>query len=274
MSRQAFLQMNDTHSVADYIAFLEDLVEQAGEIPLKYFRSDLVVTDKREKGAAFDPVTRADRETEEFIRARIAAAYPDHGIIGEEFGATPGGTALTWLIDPIDGTRGFISGTPMWGVLVGLKQGEECLVGAMRQPYTEETWIGDGNTAHFIRRRQRSRLRVREQVALADAVVCCTHPAMYPTDAAREQFMDVVARCRFSRYGTECLGYGMLASGYVDLVIEGGLSAYDIMPLIPIVAGAGGIITDWQGNPALNGGLIVAASCKQLHDEALAYLAL
>lgn len=265
--------MNDSHISAGYLAFLEELIEQAGEVPLKYFRSDLTVTDKRLKGEAFDPVTRADRETEEFIRAGIAAAYPGHGIIGEELGTTQGKADLTWLIDPIDGTRGFISGTPMWGVLVGLKQADKCLVGAMRQPYTEETWVGDGHSAHFIRRRRRSRIRVREQAKLADAIVCCTHPAMYPTDATREKFTDVVNRCRFSRYGTECLGYGMLASGYVDLVIEGGLSAYDIMPLIPIIEGAGGIITDWQGNPALNGGLIVAASGKQLHGEVLEHLA-
>ena len=264
--------MNNTATSADYLSFLEELIERAGEIPLRYFRSDLAVTDKRKKGEAFDPVTRADRETERFIRAGIAAAYPDHGIIGEEFGTTQGDAALTWLIDPIDGTRGFISGSPTWGILVGLKQADECLLGAMRQPYTEETWSGDGSMAHFIRRGQRSRIRVRAPARLADAVVCCTHPAMYPTDRAREKFLDVVARCRFSRYGTECLGYGMLASGHVDLVIEGGLSAYDVMPLVPIVEGAGGIITDWQGNPALNGGLIIAATGKRLHAEALEYL--
>ena len=160
----------------------------------------------------------------------------------------------------------------MWGVLIGLKRIDECLVGAMRQPYTGETWIGDGNTAYFMRQQQRTRITVRDQTSLDEAIVCCTHPAMYPTDEAREKFMGVIARCRFSRYGTECLGYGMLASGYVDLVIEGGLSPYDIMPLIPIVEGAGGIVTDWQGNPALNGGLIVAASGKRLHAEALELL--
>lgn len=264
--------MNNSRSPSAYLPFLEALIEQAGDIALKFFRSDLVVVDKRRKGAAFDPVTRADQETEAFIRAGIAAEYPGHAIIGEEFGTTPGTDSLTWLIDPIDGTRGFISGTPMWGVLVGLKQGGACLAGAMRQPYTGETWIGDGRTADFLRAQRRARIRVRDQVGLADAIVCCTHPAMYPTDAARERFLDVVARCRFSRYGTECLGYGMLACGYVDLVIEGGLSAYDIMPLIPIVEGAGGIITDWQGNTALHGGLIVAATGKRLHAEVLEYL--
>ena len=264
--------MNNTGAPDGYLLFLEELIEQAGEIPLKYFRSDLAVTDKRGKGEAFDPVTRADRETEEFIRRRIAEEYPDHAIIGEELGAKSGSGSCTWLIDPIDGTRGFISGTPMWGVLVGLKRGSDCLAGAMRQPYTGETWLGDGRAAYFIRQQERTRITVREPTELDKAIICCTHPAMYPTDAAREKFMGVVSRCRFSRFGTECLGYGMLASGYVDLVIEGGLSAYDIMPLIPIVEGAGGIITDWQGNAALNGGLVVAATDKRLHEEVLELL--
>ena len=264
--------MNNSVASAGYLRFLEELIEEAGEVALKYFRSDLTVTDKRQKGKAFDPVTRADRETEEFIRQRITEAYPGHSIIGEEFGAKSGSGTYTWLIDPIDGTRGFISGTPMWGVLVGLKRGGDCLVGAMRQPYTGETWIGDGRAAYFIRQQERTRIRVREHTGLDKAIICCTHPAMYPTDEAREKFMGVVDRCRFSRFGTECLGYGMLASGYVDLVVEGGLSEYDIMPLIPIVEGAGGIITDWQGNPALNGGLIVAAASEKLHSEALELL--
>ena len=264
--------MDNSPASVNYLPFLEDLIEQAGEISLKYFRSDLAVTDKRQKGEAFDPVTRADRETEEFIRHGIAGEYPDHSIVGEELGAKSGSGPYTWLIDPIDGTRGFISGTPMWGVLVGLKRGDECLAGAMRQPYTGETWIGDGKAAYFIRQQERTRIMVRGHTGLDKAIVCCTHPAMYPTDETRQKFMGVVARCRFSRFGTECLGYGMLASGFVDLVIEGGLSEYDIMPLIPIVEGAGGIITDWQGNAALNGGLIVAATNKRLHEEVLELL--
>ena len=264
--------MDNARALADCMQFLEGLIEEAGEIALRHFRSDLSVMDKRLKGAAFDPVTQADRETEAFIRSCIAERYPDHAIIGEEYGVKTGTDLCTWLIDPIDGTRGFVSGTPMWGVLTGLKRADKCLLGALRQPYTGETWSGDGNTANFIRGQQRARIKVRAQVSIADAIVCCTHPAMYPTEAARGKFMDVVARCRFSRYGTECLGYAMLAHGCVDLVVEGGLSAYDIMPLIPVVEGAGGIITNWQGNSAMDGGLIVAASGERLHAEALELL--
>ncbi len=264
--------MNQTPASAEYIAFLETLIEQAGEVSLKHFRGDLTVTDKRLKGKAYDPVTQADRETEEFIRKRIAEEYPDHAIIGEEFGATGNAGSPTWLIDPIDGTRGFISGSPMWGVLIGLKQADECLVGAMRQPCLKETYVGDGKTAYFIREGKRTRIQVRRCENLDESIICCTHPGMYPTDETREKFMHVISKCRFSRFGTECLGYGMLAGGYVDLVIEGGLSAYDIMPLIPIVEGAGGIVTDWQGNTAINGGLIIAAASKKLHGEVLELL--
>ena len=264
--------MNNTQAAAEYLVFLETMIEQAGEISLKHFRGNLTVTDKRQKGKAYDPVTQADRETEEFIRQRISEEYPDHAIVGEEFGAKGGAGSFTWLIDPIDGTRGFISGSPMWGVLVGLKQADECLVGGMRQPYVKETYLGDGDTAYFIRGGERKRIKVRRSESLDKSIVCCTHPSMYPTDETREKFMHVASRCRFSRFGTECLGYGMLAGGYVDLVIEGGLSAYDIMPLIPIVEGAGGIITDWQGNTAVNGGMIIAAAGKKLHGEVLELL--
>lgn len=252
--------------------FLEALIEKAGEISLKHFRTELVVTDKNDTGDKFDPVTRADREVEEFIRERIAAEYPDHAIIGEEFGTTGSAGSHTWLVDPIDGTRGFISGSPTWGVLIGLKEADECLVGAMRQPYVKETYIGDGETAYFIQAGKRIPMKVRRRDSLADAIVCCTHPSMYPTDESREKFMRVMSKCQFSRLGTECLGYGMLAAGYVDLVIEGGLSPYDIMPLVPIVEGAGGIVTDWQGHTATGGGLVIAAASEKLHYEALQLL--
>ena len=264
--------MNSNPSSREYLEFLESLVEQAGRIPLQYFRAELAVTDKCPRSGVFDPVTRADRETEEFIRQQITARYPSHSIVGEEFGKTGPDGPFTWLIDPIDGTRGFISGSPVWGVLVGLKQAGRYLAGAMRQPYLDETYLGDGRSANLIRNGQRTRLKVRPCNGLETAIVCCTHPDMYPEQRARDKFNEALARCRFSRFGTECLGYGMLAGGYVDLVIEGGLSAYDIAPLVPIIEGAGGIVTDWQGNAVTNGGEVIAAGDKKLHEEALRLL--
>lgn len=262
--------MNDE---LEYLTFLEHLVEQAGEIPLKYFRAGLAVSNKSPRNDLFDPVTEADRETEQFIRARIMAQYPTHTVIGEEFGRSgPDDSALTWLIDPIDGTRGFVSGSPVWGVLTGLQRAGQCLVGAMRQPYLRETYIGDGRSASLTHNGQRTRLGVRPCDALEKAIVCCTHPDMYREQATQDKFREVLARCRFSRFGTECLGYGMLAGGYVDLVVEGGLSAYDIVPLAPIIEGAGGVVTDWQGNAVTGGGEIIAAGDRKLHEAALRLL--
>ncbi len=262
---------NESPASSDYLAFLERVIGQAGEIALQYFRRELAIADKSGGEGKFDPVTRADREVEEFIRREILAHYPDHAVIGEELGTTTSAGAPTWLIDPIDGTRGFLSGLPAWGVLAGVRDAEACLAGAMRQPCLGETWLGDGKRSFLIGAGRRTRMKTRRR-KLGDAVVCCTHPDMYATDAQREKFAGVLEKCRFSRFGTDCLGYGMLAAGCVDLVVEGGLSAYDIMPLIPVVQGAGGVITDWQGDTAVNGGMIVAAGDARLHDEVLKLL--
>jgi len=255
-----------------YMDFLEGLIQEAGEISLKHFRGDLDVTNKNASDQDYDPVTQADREVEQYIREKISKKFPDHAIVGEEFGTKDGDGSLTWLIDPIDGTRGFISGAPMWGVLIGLKEADECLVGAMRQPYSRETYIGDGRQSYFIANENRTRMQVGERKSLNEAIICCTHPSMYPTEESRDKFMQLASHCRFSRYGTDCLGYGMLACGFVDLVVEGGLSAYDIMPLIPVVEGAGGVVTDWQGNSAVHGGFVIAACNKELHEQVMAIL--
>ena len=256
---------------AEYLDFLVKTIEEAGELALRYFRGKLQVDNKGD-GRVFDPVTRADKEVEQFIRDRIAAAYPEHNIIGEEFADKKTAAGMTWIIDPIDGTRGFVSGLPTWGTLLGLMDGERCVAGGMRQPFTKETWAGDGRRSYFIHDKIKTENKTRQRDKLAEAVLCCTHPLMYPTPESLAAFNRVLRACQFSRFGTDCLGYGMLAGGYVDLVIEGGLSAYDIMPLIPIIEGAGGIVTDWQGAPATNGGLIIAAANERLYEEALGLL--
>ena len=255
----------------EYLEFLVATIERAGDLALRYFRGRLQVDDKGD-GRVFDPVTRADREVERFIREQIAAAYPGHNIIGEEFAAKETADSMTWIIDPIDGTRGFVAGLPTWGTLLGLMDGEACVVGGMRQPCGGETWAGDGRRSYFIRNGARTENKTRSCDQLADAVLCCTHPCMYPTAESLAGFNRVLRACRFSRFGTDCLGYGMLAGGYVDLVIEGGLSAYDIMPLIPVIEGAGGIVTDWQGGSAAHGGLVLAAANERLHEQAMGLL--
>ncbi|MGI9228710.1 MAG: inositol monophosphatase family protein [Gammaproteobacteria bacterium] len=253
-----------------YLDFITEMIAEAGEHALKHFRSKLQVDNKGSD--IFDPVTQADREVEQFIRDRITRAYPQHNIIGEEFAPTVSTDSMTWIIDPIDGTRSFVSGLPVWGILVGVMDGDKCVAGGMRQPVLGESWVGDGRHSYLIRDNVKIENKVRQRDKLADAVLCCTHPYMYPEEESLARFNRVLRACQFSRFGTDCMGYAMLASGYVDLVIEGGLSSYDIMPLIPVIEGAGGIVTDWQGNSAASGGLIIAAGNENLYQQAMSLL--
>lgn len=253
----------------EYVEFAVDVMAQAGDISLRYFRTTLDVENKAKK-RAWDPVTRADREVETFIRERIRERFPGHAIIGEEYGNEGAGSAYSWLIDPIDGTRGFLCGTPMWGILLGLMEGDRCLAGFVRQPFVGETYAG-GNGSGFVLDREGKRvdLGARGTRALNEAVICCTHPDMFRTEAERRVFAAVESACRFSRFGTDCYGYCLLARGFVDLIVEADLEAYDIVPLIPIVESAGGVVTTWDGGPAVRGGAVVAAANPALHRAAL-----
>ena len=250
-----------------------DVVAHAGEISLRYFRTQLEVTNKAKK-RSYDPVTQADREVETYIRGRITERFPAHAIVGEEYGNRAGSSTLSWLIDPIDGTRGFLCGTPMWGILLGLMEGERCLAGFARQPFVDETYAGCGGRGFVLERDgTRTPLATRDTRTPGEAIVCCTHPNMFRTEGERRAFAAVEAACRFSRYGTDCYGYCLLARGFVDLIVEADLEAYDIVPLIPIVEAAGGVVTDWKGNPAIRGGAVIAAATPALHEVALKLIA-
>jgi myo-inositol-1(or 4)-monophosphatase len=262
--------MIDAREAAAITEFAEDAIALAGEIALRYFRSSVEVINKAKK-RAYDPVTQADREVEEFLRERIGARWPAHAVVGEEFGGQRG-AAPAWLIDPIDGTKSFISGTPMWGILLGLADGERCVAGLMRQPYLRETWVGSDTGAFLVHDGTRRALQTRDTAAIGDAILCCTHPEMFRSETEAEAFRRVAAASRFTRFGTECYGYCLLASGSADLVVEADLEAYDVMPLVPIVERAGGVISTWDGAPALNGGRIVAAANPALHAAALKLL--
>ncbi len=262
-----------THSLdAKALAeFAVHTAEEAGQIALKYFRTDLAVTNKARKHA-FDPVTQADKEVEQCIRARIRERYPTHRIVGEEFGTQGDEKAPAWLIDPIDGTRTFISGSPMWGVLLGLIDGEQPIAGLMHQPFVGETFVGSSAGAFLVRNGEWRKLSVRGTESLADATVACTHPSMFRTPPELAAFQRVESKCRLSRYGTECYGYCLLAGGFLDIVIEADLEPYDIVPLIPLVEAAGGIVTNWRGEPAIAGGGVVASATKVLHEQVLKLL--
>ena len=263
--------MNDTDAGVA-LAFAEELVQEAGRIALRHFRQPLDVANKLADGR-FDPVTIADREVESFLVGRLRARFPDHGIVGEEHGAVDGDSRYSWIIDPIDGTRAFISGVPAWGILLGLRDNDRCIGGLMHQPYLEETFTGSAAGGWWLRRGERRQLQTRATARLADAILYCTHPTIFPNAEELAAFEHVAAHTRLMRYGGDCYSYCLLALGHIDLVIEGGLQPYDIQPLIPIIEAAGGVVTGRHGEDASNGGFVVAAANRALHAEALARLA-
>ncbi|MCE7998627.1 MAG: histidinol-phosphatase [Rhodobiaceae bacterium] len=247
------------------------LAHAAADVTLKHFRSELGVDNKLD-GSDFDPVTIADRDAETAIRALIENHYPDHGILGEEHGEKAGTSPFKWVLDPIDGTRSFISGVPLWGTLIALNDGEYPVVGVMDQPYTGERFVGRPGHAEFLRDGQQKKLSTRSCAILSDAILGCTDPAMFVEAGELEAFTDVRNKARLTRYGTDCYFYCLIAAGHADLVIEASMQPYDIQALIPIVEGAGGIVTNWHGGDAQNGGRIIAAGDKRVHAEALTIL--
>lgn len=259
----------------DFAAFVEDLARASGEAILPFFRS-AIHSDNKARSGLFDPVTEADRAAETIMRRMIKASFPAHGIIGEEFGPENTGAEFVWVLDPIDGTKSFISGLPVWGTLIGLTFNSQPCYGMMHQPFTRESFSGDTKVAQWrgpgvngapaVRR-----LRTRECASLDAATLMTTHPALL-APGTLEPFRRVEEQVRLSRYGADCYAYCMLAAGHVDLVIESGLQAYDVVALIPVIEGAGGIITAWDGSSPANGGAIIAAGDKRLHEQALKIL--
>lgn len=249
--------------------FFAELATLSGEVILPFFRLHQDIANKAARG--FDPVTEADRAAELAIRAHIRRAFPDHGIRGEEFGVENEGAEYEWVIDPIDGTRGFVCGLPTWGTLVALTRGGRPVRGMMNQPYVGERFEGDGAAARLVTAKGERRLATRRCGALADAFIATTSPRIIK-GAEGEAYDRLEARCRLARYGTDCYAYAMLAAGHIDLVCETGLQPYDIAALVPIVEGAGGIVTTWAGGPAAEGGAIIAAGDPALHAQALSVL--
>lgn len=249
--------------------FALELGSMAGGIAKAYFRSGFSVDNKDEHG--FDPVTSADHAIENVLCKTIREQYPDHGLVAEESGDEPGRSEYTWYIDPIDGTRAFLMGSPLWGTLVGLMRADEPIVGLLVQPILEEIFLGSPNGSWLIDAEGRRRLRASGCRELAQARLASTHPGMF-RDRDGELFEALAARCLLDRYGGDCYNYALLAAGFVDLVVEAGLKSFDIVPLIPILEGAGGVVTDWSGAAPLRGGRVVAAATPELHARALEVL--
>jgi len=264
--------MLDDEKTQQALEFAIEVAVQSGDIAMKYFRRPLCIDNKAGEGD-FDPVTEADREIEAFIRERISETYPKHGIVGEEHADKSGTENCTWLVDPIDGTSGYMIGSPMWGTLLGLLDEGKCAFGLMHQPFVQETFIGSADGAYVIDRDGKRQIRTSETQDIASSVLCCTHRSMFTTTRDQLAYDRVADACKLSRLGTDCWGYALLAHGFVDVVIENGLKAYDAVPLVPIVAAAGGLMTDWNGNAALAGGRVVASANAVLHEKVLKLLA-
>jgi len=252
-----------TAELDEFSAFARTLADLARPLSKRWFRHPLHVDRKVDES----PVTRADREVEQALRDAIARHYPNHGIYGEEFGAAHADAEFTWVIDPIDGTRSFISGNPLWGTLLALLHKGAPLLGVIDIPYLDERWTGRAGSPSAF---NGSPCRASGCGNLRDATLYATSPDIFGQDEAAA-FARLEEAVGTRRYGGDCYSYGLLASGHVDLVVEAGLQPYDYMALVPVIEGAGGVITDWQGAPLglHSAGRVVAAATPGLHAQAL-----
>ncbi|MBC8050067.1 MAG: histidinol-phosphatase [Chitinophagales bacterium] len=255
-------------------ALLHELADASGRLILPYFRNAGAI-DNKLQGADFDPVTEADRGAERLIREMIAARFPEDGVMGEEFPDTQTDAQRRWIIDPIDGTRAFIMGLPTWGTLIGLTQGGAPMLGMMNQPHTRERFWGGGESgASYFRDEHGERtLRTRQCATLNAAIVCTTTPDIFAPGYEIKTFERISRGARMRRFGGDCYAYCLLAMGLVDVVIEASLKPFDIIPLIPIIKGAGGVVSGWNGSFAENNSRIIACGDPHLHEDILKMLA-
>jgi histidinol phosphatase-like enzyme (inositol monophosphatase family) len=275
ISATNFSEKNPVQDLSEYVNFFHTLAQVTEPFLLEKFRAPtpLTVDDKgATSGSAFDPVTEADRHAETLLRAFITKHYPTHGILGEEHPPYQPHAPWIWTLDPIDGTRAFITGIPLWGTLVALSYEGIPQVGMINQPYLQERYIGTAQGSFLRSPREVQSLKTRPAVTPAHALGTCTTPDMFKTDFEKSAFQNISHKTRQIRYGTDCYGYAMLALGQVDFVCEASLAPYDVRALIPLIEGAGGVITTWSGESATDGGQILASSSPQLHEELLTIL--
>ncbi|MDO9415196.1 histidinol-phosphatase [Pararhizobium sp.] len=250
-------------------AFFDRLADAAARETLPRFRTGISAANKEAVG--FDPVTEGDQAAEVAIRALIEERFPDHGILGEEHGNVRLDSDYVWVIDPIDGTRAFISGLPVWGTLIGLYHKGEAVMGIMDQPFTRERYFAADGKTHYRGPDGEQVVRTRDCGDISKAILFTTSPYLYKGDI-KTRFDAVQDKVLLARYGCDCYAFALLAAGHIDLVIECGLKPYDVGGIIPLIEQAGGIITDWNGGPAEMGGEVVAAGSAALHAQALAIL--
>ena len=255
---------------AELRAVAAELADAARVATLTHFRAEGLSADTKDSDR-FDPVTVADRLSEERMRAILARRRPQDAILGEEFGAKSGTSGLTWVLDPIDGTRSYLSGMPTWGVLISVADAHGPIYGVIDQPYIGERFEGGLGWAEVLGPMGRKPLKTRPARPLSQAILFSTFPEVGTPDEAAA-FRRVAAQARLTRYGTDCYAYALIAAGQIDLVIEAGLQPYDVQAPIAVIEAAGGIVTNWLGGPCHQGGQILAAANAVIHAEALALL--
>jgi len=251
---------------AELVGLAERLADTSGAIVRRYFRSGVAVIDKPDSS----PVTIADREAEAEMRGLILSVYPDHGLIGEEHGTERADAEWVWVLDPIDGTKSFITGRPLFGTLIALCHRGSPVLGIIDHPALGERWIGA--CGHPTRLNGKP-VQVRPCADLHQAALFASSPHQF-RGTAFEAFERVRRRVRVVQYGSDCYHYGLVASGFGDIAIEAGLGVHDYLALVPVIEGAGGVITDWSGEPLAigSGDRVVAAGDRRVHAEALALL--
>jgi inositol-phosphate phosphatase / L-galactose 1-phosphate phosphatase / histidinol-phosphatase len=248
----------------EFLALAERLAETSGKIVRRYFRTGVEIITKTDSS----PVTIADRETEAALRQMVKLAYPDHGLLGEEFPPERADAEFVWIFDPIDGTKSFITGRPFFGTLIALLHHGKPILGVIDHPALGERWIGaSGHPTTF----QGKPVKVRSCAELSKAVLAASSPHMFGSLEAAESFARVQRQAGLTLYGADCYAYGLVASGFHDVVVEANNGIHDFLPLVPVVEGAGGIITDWDGKPlgVKSGDKVLAAGDKRIYDAAL-----
>jgi histidinol phosphatase-like enzyme (inositol monophosphatase family) len=267
----------DPHRLAELDAFLVELNGAAGAAILPLFRADHGLIDKggallEDGSGGFDPVTEADKGAERAIRAAISQRYPEHGVIGEEYGEDRPDAEFVWVLDPVDGTRAFIAGLPVWTTLIGLRHNGTPVLGSIGQPFLDEIYIGHAGGSRLIGRGGSRPLKTRPCPQLSGALIATTDPAIF-RGGERDAWRTVRTGARLARLGCDAYAYAMVAAGTIDLVLEAGLKAWDIDAAIPVIAGAGGLTTDWRGEPVgAHGGRVAIAGDRACLDQALVAL--
>jgi myo-inositol-1(or 4)-monophosphatase len=259
----------------DTIRFAHRLADASGAAIRPYFRKRIDVADKKmmfDGAEVFDPVTAADHEAEQAIRTIIERERPDDGILGEEFGEKQSRNSLRWVLDPVDGTRAFITGRHEWGSLIALEENGTPVLGIIDQPVLRERFLGVNGEAHMLTEGERLRLQVRSCADLSEAVLCATNPTAYFSPEEHASFTRIERAVRMTRFGGDCYLFAALALGFVDVIVESCFKRWDVAALIPVVQGAGGVITNWQGGSCEEGGQVLAAGDLRIHEQAMELL--